>query len=421
MRLVPNTLQRYVVSEYLFSVMVSFLFFLAIFFVNQILVIARDRLAESVSIIDTLKLILYAMPAIIALSVPYSSFIGIILAVGKLSEGREILASRSSGIHTFSLLYPILIASMMLSGISFITNDYFLPLGTMKYSRLYQELLYSNSRLLIEPYAVRSYENSILITGEVVENNIRGLLILDEADDGSTRSINAAQAQLVRNDRQSGVITLQLEDVEVISFDDDEDIVQEIQAENMFYNILLEDIAVNISNPSVREMSARDVYTLMHSRREQYETRIQSETDNYLTQLRHFQLKSLAYAHMPNEVNRDELDQSFRQLPEDPRNAQGDRTLRLYRIEFWKKFSIPLASFTFIAIGFPLGLMAVRSGRTLGIVLGLVLSSGYWAMLTAIEAVGLRLYAVPAFLITFSPNILMLVFGTLLFHRYIKA
>jgi lipopolysaccharide export system permease protein len=418
-RILPlDTLQRYVTREYLLSFTVSFLFFIAIFFVNQILVIARDRLAEQVSVIDTLRLILYAMPAIVALSVPFASFIGIILAIGKLSEGREILAARASGVSFRRLLLPVLGASLVLTSGSFFTNDYFLPLGTMNYGRLYQELLYSNSRLIIEPYSIRKYENSTLVTGNVDEQFIDGLLILDSAEDGSERTINASRAELLRNDRTAGIITLQLSEVEVITFG--EDVIQESRSDVMDYNILLENIVFNVSNTSVREMSARDVWALVQTREEQYQSRKESEYRSFLTQQGLFQSQYWALTEEHSEIRLSAADRAFRQLPTDPRLQTGDRTLRLYRIEFWKKFAIPLACLTFIFIGFPLGLMARNSGRTLGIVLGLILSSAYWGMLSAIDAVGLRLISVPAALITFSPNLLMLGAGGLLLRGYFR-
>jgi hypothetical protein len=41
-------------------------------------------------------------------------------------------------------------------------------------------------------------------------------------------------------------------------------------------------------------------------------------------------------------------------------------------------------------------------------------------MLTAIDAVGLRLMTLPAGLITFSPNILMIIAGTVLLRSYFR-
>ena len=411
-------IQRYIVKEYLLSFFVSFLFFLAIFFVNQILVFARDQLAENVSIFDTLRLIFYALPAIVALSVPYASFIGVILAIGKLSDGREILAARASGVGFSTLLIPVLITALLLSGISFITNDFFLPLGTVNYTRLYQELAYSNSRLIIEEYSIRKYENSILITGAVDNQAIDGLIIIDTTDTGTDRTISAAGAELLRNDEQQGIITLTLEDVEMVTRGDT--IIQESFAESMDYNILLENIVLTLNDPSVREMSTRDVYTLIQRQAVDYQNQLDIARLQYHLQNAQFQANNFAYAETLDDSSYSRILADYQQLPEDPDRYLVDRSLRLYRLEFWKKFSIPLASLTFILLGFPLGLVALKSGKTLGIILGLIIAAIYWGLLTINEIVGVELLFVPAALITFTPNIMMILSGFFLFYFYFR-
>ncbi len=411
-------LQRYICAEYLFSFFVAFLFFVSIFFVNQILVLARNQLAEMVSLLDTLRLILYALPAIIALAVPYASFIGVILAIGKLSEGCEILAARANGFGIFTLLIPVLLTALGLSSISFMVNDYLLPVSTMNYSRFYQELLYSNPRLVIEPYAIRKYDNSILITGNVDDLSIDGLMILDKTNDGTDRTINARQAELQRNDRQQGIITLKLENVEMFSMTNS--IIQESSADSMEYNILLEDIALSVGNPSVREMSARDVHGLIQEQEIVAETQFKTDLMQYVNAASAFYINYFAHIAMENSNDHSQILDYHKNLPELPRESGYNRTLRLYRMEFWKKFSIPFASLTFILIGFPLGLTALKVGRNVGIFTGFLLGGIYWGLLLLNEFIGIRLIEVPTFFIAFSPNFAMIIVGILLIRLYFK-
>ncbi len=413
-----STVQGYVLREYLFSVLVAFLFFIAIFFVNQILVIARDRLAEQVSILDTLMLIFYAMPAIVALSILYSSFIGIILSVGKLSEGREILAARAGGMSLQMLIMPVFAGALFLTCLAFVTNDYFLPLGTMNYSRLYQELLYSNTRLIIEPYSIRRYENSTLITGAVIDNKIQGLIILDTTEDGTERSISAGQAELVRNDRTGGIITLKLDRIEMISMKDN--LIHESTADTMDYNIVFENIVFSMTNPSVREMSARDVLQLIRQRREENRVRLENESLAFHIRRMRFLAAYAALVNNYSERRVQELRDLSGLLHSMENKSTVDQTLRLYTIEFWQKLSLPLGSLSFILLGFSIGLSALKYGRTLGIITGLIVASVYWGMLVAINQIGLNLTYIPAVLVCFTPNILLTVVGGFLFRNYLR-
>ena len=85
----------YIAKEYLFSFLVSFLFFFFLFFINQMLVIARDVLSKQVDFGSTLLLIVYALPAIVALAFPFASLVGAMMAVGRFSSDNEMTAMQA--------------------------------------------------------------------------------------------------------------------------------------------------------------------------------------------------------------------------------------------------------------------------------------------------------------------------------------
>jgi lipopolysaccharide export system permease protein len=90
-----------------------------------------------------------------------------------------------------------------------------------------------------------------------------------------------------------------------------------------------------------------------------------------------------------------------------------DRTLSLYWLEFYKKFSVPFGAFTFIFLAVALGLMAKKSGQTVGFIFFLIISVIYWALLLGGQTLGMRLFT-PPFLSMWTPNILALSAGIIL-------
>jgi hypothetical protein len=56
---------------------------------------------------------------------------------------------------------------LLLSLVSFAINDYFLPLGNLRLSRMYRKILYSNPSIELEPFSVKPYRDAVLITGAV--------------------------------------------------------------------------------------------------------------------------------------------------------------------------------------------------------------------------------------------------------------
>jgi len=164
---------RYVAREYIMSFVVAFLFFFFLFFLNQILVMAEEIFSKKVPIWDVLRLIVFSLPIVIAFSFPFGSLVGALMAVGRLSSDNELLAFGTLGVPPRQLLFPMLLLGLAFSSVSFVMNDYFLPLGNLRFAEVYRRVLYSNPGLELEPYSVKRYENTTIITGAVDERQIR--------------------------------------------------------------------------------------------------------------------------------------------------------------------------------------------------------------------------------------------------------
>jgi lipopolysaccharide export system permease protein len=95
------------------------------------------------------------------------------------------------------------------------------------------------------------------------------------------------------------------------------------------------------------------------------------------------------------------------------KDMRKDRSLSLYWIEFYKKFSIPFGAFSFIFLAVSLGLMAKRSGQTVGFIFGLIISLIYWVLIVGGQTMGIRLGTSP-FWSMWMPNILALSAGLIL-------
>ena len=96
--------------------------------------------------------------------------------------------------------------------------------------------------------------------------------------------------------------------------------------------------------------------------------------------------------------------------------AAQERVMDKYRIEIYKKYSIPAASLAFVLIGAPLGIMTRRGGMGMAIAISIALFIVYWAFLIGGEDMADRGLVSP-FIAMWSANILI---GTLgLYLNYI--
>jgi len=94
--------------------------------------------------------------------------------------------------------------------------------------------------------------------------------------------------------------------------------------------------------------------------------------------------------------------------------VRNDRTLLIYKLEYNKKFSIPFGALSFVLLAVALGLLAKKSGQTVGFIFGTIISVIYWALLLTGQTMGIRLGYSP-FWSMWLPNILAVSIGFVLF------
>lgn len=408
----------YVAREFFFSFFVAFLFFFFIFFINQILLLAEQILTRRVPPLDVARLIFYSLPSIVALSFPFGALVGALMAIGRFSSDNEIIAFQASGVPNRRLFTPLLVLGIGLSLVSFVMNDYFLPLGTINFGRLYRELLFSNPELELESYSVRNYQQSTIVTGDVDGRRISDLVILDTTDEGEQRVISASRAELTESGGDAGIVSLLLANVVTHATEpDDRGDFSYSVADSMEYNILLQDITFSLRNPGPREMASRDVWEVIVDRRSTLAQR-QADQAALVSSLRHG--LSSEYAAGVERVGSGgttlqrltaDLDASLERLRTEENRIVSDRTLSNYELEFHKKFSIPFACLTFILFAFPVGLLTRRAGRAVGFGIGLLVSTIYWSLLIAGQTVGINNPDISPALAMWAPNAVILVLG----------
>lgn len=410
-RRLPTTLFRYIGSEFGISFLVSFAFFFFIFFINQLLLLAEEILQKDVPLWDVARLIVFSLPSIIALSVPFGTLVGSLMVAGRLSSDNEVVAMRACGIPFRSFFTPIALLAILLSVLSFFVNDFLLPLGTLNFGRLYRELLYANPALELDPYSVKRYQDDVLITGGVEPGRLDEFVIIDTDGQGNPRIIVAEEARLVREGDPSA-IGLELENVITHSAVNGTE-YNYSQARRMRYNILLQDITVAIRTPGPREMSTRDVRHAIEEKEADYNPRYDAWISDIA--VRRAAGGNAAFDALRGIDGMREQSLAYtRQVEERLRQRPYDRSLQVYRIEYHKKYSIPFAALSFVVLAFPLGLFSKRSGRGVGFGIGLLIATVYWAMLIGGQTFGTQRMFFPPILAMWAPNILFFLSGVVI-------
>lgn len=332
-KLSNGVLLRYIFRELFMYFFVAFIFFFMVFFVNQILLLAESILKKRVPLRYVIQLIAYCLPAIIAQSSPFATLVGFLMCLGRMMSDNEILIFRASGQSYHMVLKPVLVLGLAISVVSFFVNDYLLPLSTIKYNKLYRQILTSNPAVELESNSIKRMNNTTLVIGDVKGTDVSDLVILDRGQDGKDRIIVAGESDVINSSQEGVIMQLNLGDA-FVSFFDRENYNNYDVLESREATLNLFDSAVfgNSSITSPREMTSYDLGKEIQK--------------------------------MKGEEN--------------PRR----RTINIYRMEFHKKFSIPFGSifFAFLAIGLAF-LFGKHNGQTIGLIIGLVICVLYWAMM----------------------------------------
>jgi len=402
-------LGKSIALEYFLSFCIAFLFFFGIFLVNQLIVIARDVLSKQVDTGKALLLLVYSMPAVVALAFPFGSLVGALLTVGRLGADNEFLAMQAIGYGVRQVFVPVIAVSLALSAISFSMNNVFLPMGTIAYRSLLEKLLYSNTELVLQPYTVTRFSNTSIVTDKVSGGEIGAIVLFDNSEEGRGRVLAARSGKLDKTQENAGILRLNLKDVTVIKDGTSQENLDVSQAQELSYVIKIKDLTRNIRNTLPSEMSFIDIY----KRIVQKETEVQKQRKETLNKANaEIVLLSQDYLSGTPQGTMMARVQNISSLRDQP---VRDRDLQIHWVEYWKKLSIPAACTTLVFLGIPLGLFARKSARGLGLGLGLVVAAIFWGGLLFGQFLALANLSLSPFFLMWAPNFLFFGLGVLSF------
>jgi lipopolysaccharide export system permease protein len=296
------------------------------------------------------------------------------------------------------------VVGLLISILSFFANDVLLPAGTVQFSRLYRKILISTPALELEANSVKRFKDTVIVTGPVVGASIDNVLILDRTNDGERRLIMARNAQL----RDAGRAGLSL-DLDGAFVQSSKEVIREdydyASSGFLRYWVPQEDMIQAVSTIGPREMSSTDVRREIRKKTGDNRTRLDERYSRVLSQALSLE-ESLRNGPGSQSWNRrDNARNAFIREAQAAEMVRQDRSILIYRLEYYKKFSIPFGALSFVLLAVPLGLLAKKSGQTVGFIFGLIIAVFYWALLLGGQTMGIRLGYSPFWSMWF-PNIL---------------
>src|SRR5580658_755756 len=176
-----KTLHRYLARQMLLTLgMTVFVFTLVLLLGNVIKQILQLLVNRQATFLVALKGIGLLIPYVLAFSLPIGMLTAALLVFGRLSADQELTAARASGISLISLVTPVLLLSVAVSGLCAWLNCDIAPSWRMAYKELiYQAAVNRPANFLQSGESVPFGTNTTIFVGKVHPDgtNLDGVVV----------------------------------------------------------------------------------------------------------------------------------------------------------------------------------------------------------------------------------------------------
>ena len=294
---------------------------------------------------------------------PLALFISVIMFTSKMAGNSEIIAIHSSGVSFKRFLKPYLIGATVVTLVSLYANHFVVP----------------NSNKALEKFE-ETYLRSIY-------------------KKKTKSSVSKVSLQLSKNDYvYFGNFNLKSKNGHHFSY-------EHFKENKLVYKIIAQNIRWNEKDSTYRLSNYRKRYI--------GQTRDSLDSGSFLDTTFNFQPKDLLYVdylarEMPSISLAAHIDQS---------EKRGVKNLNNYKVELYKRTSLPISSFVLTLIAVTLSSKKRRGGIGVSLAAGISLMFLYVFFMKVSEVLGSTAESLP-FLMVWMPNI---IFGLIATYLYVKA
>ena len=360
----------YILKEMLGPFFLGFVLFTLIFLSDKMTELTDLVINCGVGVFTTLELLIYIMPAFLAITMPMGVLVGVMVAFNRLNSDNEIIAMKISGVNIRNLILPVLAASLLGSFIMIGWNNYVLPWGNSSFKNLVYKITSERASLAIQQKVfVTDFDKFIFYVDEKDDKNTFDNITVFARETGEEPSyFISAKHGSIHSDPSEKAVYLRLEDG-----------------------------TVHQANPKEKNFYSRIKFN-------SYDINID--------------LKNKLAGMITNEKSPREM--GIKELGgEIARSFQKGINTNNLKVEYHKKISIPFACTAFTIMGIALGISIKVKGTSLSFLISLGLILVYYFLLVAGEIAGSGGYLTPWFAM-WLPNIVTGVSGTILLYLAVR-
>ena len=132
-------IDRYVIREVLWPFVIGLLVFTFMLIIPYLIDYAENFISKGVATLVVLRVMATLLPSTLALTIPMSLLLGILVAFGRLSADREFVAMQACGVSLMRLMRPV----ALLSVLGWAATSYVLLVAVPDANQRYREIIFS--------------------------------------------------------------------------------------------------------------------------------------------------------------------------------------------------------------------------------------------------------------------------------------
>ena len=421
-RSTSRLLSSYVLKEFLKSFFVAFLFFFAIFFVNTILLLVQKILLKNISVSTMVEMVLLYMPQFLVYTFPFATLTSSSMVLGDMASSNELLAMKSLGISSYRVYAPLVIASVVLSVMTFITADVLQPYTSVIYRDKLAVLMAEMPTMEIESNTINSVGNIMLSNGKAEGSVIEDLLLISKDEEKYNKSVYSSKGEMTIVDPVSFVYSLDLDKPSILLTSRDEiNTYAYAMAEKGRIYLDFSSQVPSLTSSSPVNLSSKYLPSTIKER----ENIQNNDRSYYYKEKEHtyFKLSSLIEELGTKSVDDEYIVSTIEQINKEdgylgdlPVNFYG----QYYKSELTKKIALSIACTVLTLITLPLSNVRVRHGKLTGFAVAIVVAVSYWYMLFGAQLMIFNITSSP-YLLILAPDIFITIIAFILLFIYRKA
>jgi len=387
-------LDRMIVREVVPPAALGFVTYTFLLMMRGLFGLIEQIFVRGLPVRDAVAVLLVTLPHVVVLTIPMGYLFGVLLAVGRLTGDREIVALQAAGISTRRLVRPIVTVGVVLAILTGFLSTVEIPRANRSLKDL-RLRLFSAARNLgrIQPGVFyEEFPNILLFVRQVdpANGDWQQVLVFDNSSPGEERLTLARRGRVVSLAPDSGVR---------------EDLTSTAAAAAVRRQpwIELED-AVTHQFPR----ASPETYRVNNNRELKFRPQVQGagtvRYDRAVRELETHELVALVRGG----------DQAFAEEGAD--QGEREQQWRQAAVELHRRFAVPAACIVFALLALPLGIGSRSGGRGRGFVISVAVVLVYWIVGNNGEMLALE-GRTPVWLGMWLPNLALAVLSFVLMAR----